>query len=53
MEIMEYFLGALQEIATPVGLLYVVVGTLAGVVLGAIPGLGSSTLMVVLLPISK
>lgn len=52
MEIMEYFLGALQEIATPVGLLYVVVGTLAGVVLGAIPGLGSSTLMVVLLPIS-
>ena len=52
MEIFEYFLGALQEIATPVGLLYVIIGTLAGVVLGAIPGLGSSTLMVVLLPIS-
>ena len=52
MEIFEYFLGALQEIATPTGLLFVVLGTLAGVVLGAIPGLGSSTLMVVLLPIS-
>lgn len=48
----ELLLSCLQEIATPTGLLYVVIGTLAGVVLGAIPGLGSSTLMVVLLPIS-
>lgn len=52
MEVFELVLGALKEICTPLGLTYVVIGTLAGVVLGAIPGLGSSTLMVVLLPIS-
>lgn len=52
MEFFDYILEALKEICTPTGLIYVVVGTLAGVVLGAIPGLGSSTLMVVLLPIS-
>ena len=52
MEFMQMLLDCLKLIATPTGLLYVVVGTLAGVVLGAIPGLGSSTLMVVLLPIS-
>ena len=51
-EAFQYMLAALQEICTPLGLLYVVGGTLAGVILGAIPGLGSSTLMVVLLPIS-
>ena len=52
MEFWDLILHSFQEIATPTGLLYVVVGTLAGVILGAIPGLGSSTLMVVLLPIS-
>ena len=51
-ETLQWFIAALQEICTPLGLLYVVGGTLAGVILGAIPGLGSSTLMVVLLPIS-
>ena len=51
-EAFQYMLAAFQEICTPLGLLYVVGGTLAGVILGAIPGLGSSTLMVVLLPIS-
>lgn len=48
----DLVLGALRELATPTGVIFVVLGTLAGVVLGAIPGLGSSTLMVVLLPIS-
>ena len=52
MEVLGYFLGALKELCSLTGFIYVVIGTLAGVVLGAIPGLGSSTLMVVLLPIS-
>lgn len=52
MEVLGYFLDALQELCSVEGVIYVIVGTLAGVVLGAIPGLGSSTLMVVLLPIS-
>ena len=52
MEVLNYFLGALKELCSLTGFIYVVIGTLAGVVLGAIPGLGSSTLMVVLLPIS-
>ena len=52
METLQWFIQAFQEICTPIGLLYVIGGTLMGVILGAIPGLGSSTLMVVLLPIS-
>ena len=52
MEVLNYFVGALKELCSLTGFIYVVIGTLAGVVLGAIPGLGSSTLMVVLLPIS-
>lgn len=52
MTVLGYFLSSLQELCSLTGFIYVVVGSLAGVVLGAIPGLGSSTLMVVLLPIS-
>lgn len=52
MEVLGYFLDALQSLFTPMGLFYLIAGTLGGVILGAIPGLGSSTLMVVLLPIS-
>ena len=48
----QYFLESLKELCSLQGLIYVVIGSLAGVVLGAIPGLGSSTLMVVLLPIA-
>ncbi|MBR5740656.1 MAG: tripartite tricarboxylate transporter permease, partial [Firmicutes bacterium] len=47
-----HFLEALQGLLTVEGIIYVVLGSLAGVILGAIPGLGSSTLIVVLLPIS-
>lgn len=50
--IINYFLDSLQEIFTLSGILYLICGSLAGVILGAIPGLGSSTLMVVLLPIA-
>jgi putative tricarboxylic transport membrane protein len=49
---MQYILQALQELATLQGIIFVIAGTIAGIVLGAIPGLGSSTLMVVLLPIA-
>jgi len=49
---MQYFLEALQGLLTPTGIIFIVAGSLAGVILGAIPGLGSSTLLVVLLPIS-
>ncbi len=49
---LQFFLEALKGLMTVQGIVFVVVGTLAGVILGAIPGLGSSTLLVVLLPIS-
>ena len=48
----ELFLAALKSLCTVQGIIYIVAGSLAGVILGAIPGLGSSTLIVVLLPIS-
>jgi len=50
--VFEYILGALKDICTLQGIIFVIAGTMAGIVLGAIPGLGSSTLMVVLLPIA-
>ena len=52
LQILEFFLEALKGLLTVQGIIYVVLGSLAGVILGAIPGLGSSTLIVVLLPIS-
>ncbi len=48
----QYFIEALKSLLTVEGLIYVIAGSLAGVILGAIPGLGSSTLIVVILPIS-
>jgi len=52
MDLFDYLLSALKEIGTVTGIIYIVAGTMAGIVLGAIPGLGSSTLMVVLLPLA-
>ena len=52
MQVLQYFGQSFLELCSFQGFIYVVIGTLAGVVLGAIPGLGSSTLMVVLLPIA-
>ena len=52
MSVWQFVVNALKDICTPQGILFVVGGTLAGMILGAIPGLGSSTLMVILLPIS-
>ena len=48
----EFLLQAFKDVFTVQGLIYVIAGSLAGVILGAIPGLGSSTLLVVLLPIA-
>lgn len=41
-----------KNLCTVQGFVFVVLGSLAGVLLGAIPGLGSSTLLVVLLPLA-
>ncbi|MBQ6670679.1 MAG: tripartite tricarboxylate transporter permease [Firmicutes bacterium] len=48
----EFFLQALKDCFTLQGIVFIIAGSLAGVILGAIPGLGSSTLLVVLLPIA-
>lgn len=48
----DYIAQAFKEIATLTGIIYIIGGTIAGIVLGAIPGLGSSTLLVILLPIA-
>ena len=52
MTVFENILASLGSIFTPLTLLYVVLGTLMGVILGSLPGLGASTLILVLLPIS-
>ena len=49
---LQYMLDALKDLMTFEGILFIIAGSLAGVILGAIPGLGSSTLMVVILPIA-
>ena len=36
----EAIMNTLQTLATPTGLLYMIGGSLIGVILGAIPGLG-------------
>ncbi|MDO5331581.1 MAG: tripartite tricarboxylate transporter permease [Bacillota bacterium] len=52
MTVGQYVLQALTSLCTFQGIAFVIGGTMAGIILGAIPGLGSSTLMVVLLPIA-
>lgn len=52
MGVLDYIVEALKEISTVTGIIYIIGGTMAGLILGAIPGLGSSTLMVILLPIA-
>ena len=48
----QYFVEAFKSLLTVQGLIFIIAGSLAGVILGAIPGLGSSTLMVVILPVA-
>lgn len=52
MEIFQYYLDSFQALCTPLGIVYMIFGALAGVILGAIPGLGGGTLMVLLVPIA-
>lgn len=52
MGVLDYIVESLKQITTVTGIIYIIGGTMAGIVLGAIPGLGSSTLMVILLPIA-
>ena len=52
MGVLDYIVESLKQITTVTGILYIIGGTMAGIVLGAIPGLGSSTLLVILLPIA-
>jgi len=49
---LQNILNSLSTMCTPITILYVVLGTMMGVILGALPGLGASTLILVLLPIS-
>lgn len=46
------FLAALSAIFTPQCMVYLVFGTIAGIVLGAIPGLSSGTGLVIMLPLT-
>ena len=48
----EIILETLKSIATPIGILYIFGGALAGLVLGAIPGLSGGTITVLLLPLT-
>lgn len=48
----EAIMNTLQTLATPTGLLYMIGGSLIGVILGAIPGLGGGTITILLLPMT-
>lgn len=52
MEVWNYFVDALETLCSWQGVLYIVCGTMAGIILGAIPGLGGGTLVLVLLPLA-
>ena len=52
MNIAEYFLQSLQELMTPLGIVYLILGAVAGIVLGSLPGLSGGTLMTLLVPIT-
>ena len=48
----QYILEALQTIATPLGIVYMVGGTMLGVFFGALPGLSGGMVMTLLLPVT-
>ena len=47
---MEYVLGAIQNVFLPINLFAVFVGTFAGIVIGALPGLSTVMGLSILLP---
>jgi len=48
----QYILEALQTIATPLGIAYMIGGTMLGVFFGALPGLSGGMVMTLLLPVT-
>lgn len=48
----EAIINTLQLLATPTGILYIVAGSILGVVLGAIPGLSGGTATILILPMT-
>ena len=47
---MEYVLGAIQNVFLPINLFAVFIGTFAGIVIGALPGLSTVMGLSILLP---
>ncbi|MBE7016554.1 MAG: Tat pathway signal protein [Ruminococcaceae bacterium] len=50
-EVLQYCWGAVLDLCTPAGILFLFGGSLIGLVLGSLPGLSGGTLTVLLLPI--
>ena len=48
----EFVLDALQKVVTPIGVAYMIGGTLLGVFFGALPGLSGGMVMTMLLPVT-
>ena len=48
----EFMLDALQKVVTPIGIVYMVGGTMLGVFFGALPGLSGGMVMTMLLPVT-
>ncbi len=48
----EAILSTLQMLTTPTGLFYIISGSILGVVLGAVPGLGGGTATILILPMT-
>lgn len=52
MDVMGYFWDSVKILCSVQGILYMVLGCLAGIILGALPGLGGGTLLTLLVPIT-
>ena len=52
MDIFGYFLDSLRELCSVQGVLFLILGAAAGLILGALPGLGGGALITLLVPIT-
>ena len=48
----QYILQSLQQLASVTGVLYILLGSIVGLLFGSLPGLAGGTVMVMLLPIT-
>ena len=48
----QYILDSLQALASVTGVLYILLGSIVGLLFGSLPGLAGGTVMVMLLPIT-